>query len=95
MDATSVQVLIDKLRDLTATSFPATPFGSSVTDIVVSSNNGKRVEKVAFARSGANYVARRENEPVLYEVAAGAVDEIQKAAADVKPAQAPAAGQKK
>jgi hypothetical protein len=95
MDATSVQVLIDKLRDLTATSFPATPFGSSVMDIVVSSNNGKRVEKVAFARSGANYVARRENEPVLYEVAAGAVDEIQKAAADVKPAQAPAAGQKK
>lgn len=95
MDSTSVQVLIDKLRDLSATSFPSGGFGASVMDLVVSSNDGKRVEKISLAKSGANYVARRENEPALYEVSASAVEEIQKAAADVKPAQAAAAGQKK
>jgi hypothetical protein len=95
VDATSVQVLVDKLRDLAATKFPASGFGTAVMDVVVSSNGGKRVEKVGFARLGADYVARRENEPALYQVSASAVEEIQKAAADVKPAQAPAAGQKK
>ncbi|HET8549251.1 MAG TPA: DUF4340 domain-containing protein, partial [Bryobacteraceae bacterium] len=95
MDSTTVQVLIDKLRDLAATKFPAGGFGTAVMDIVVSSNAGKRVEKVGLARLGTNYVARRENEPALYEVTAASVGEIQKAAADVKPAQPSTAGQKK
>jgi hypothetical protein len=95
MDSTSVQVLVDKLRDLAATKFPTSGFTTAVMDVVVSSNNGKRVEKVGFARLGTDYVARRENEPALYQLTAAAVEEIQKAAADVKPAQAAAAGQKK
>ena len=37
-------------------------------DITVTSNDGKRVEKVLLLKSGDKYVAKRENEPSLYEI---------------------------
>ena len=93
MDSTSVQILIDKLRDLVATSFPEFGFTTSVMDITVVSNSGKRTEKVSIAKTAKDYIARRENEPSLYAIEAKSIDEIRKAAADVKeaqPAKAPA-----
>ena len=94
MDSTSVQNLIDKLRDLQATKFQDAGFTGPAIDISVASNEGKNVEKVSLSKSGANWLAKRENEPTIYQVDAKAVEDIQKAAVDVKEAPAPAAGKK-
>jgi hypothetical protein len=94
MDNGSVQTLIDKLRDLTATKFVERSGGDPVFDATVTSNNGKRVEKVTIRKQGAQYFAQRENEPSIYELDAKAVEDLQKAAADVKEA-APEPAKKK
>jgi hypothetical protein len=94
MDNGSVQTLIDKLRDLSATKFPATGGGDPIFEATVTSNNSKRVEKVTIRKQGAQYFAQRENEPSIYELDGKAVEDLQKAAADVKEA-APSAAEKK
>jgi hypothetical protein len=94
MDNATVQSLIDKLRDLAATKFAPSDGGSPVFDASVTSNNGKRVEKVTIRKQGNQYFAQRENEPSIYELSASAVDDLQKSAADVKEA-APEPAKKK
>lgn len=89
MDAGSVRTLVDKIRDLSASKFVDSGFTSAILDITVTSNDGKRVEKVLIAKNGDRYVAKRENEPALYELNAADVDSLQKSAADIKPAAAP------
>jgi Domain of unknown function (DUF4340) len=87
MDSTSVQSLVDKLRDLAATKFIDTgSLGAPTMDVTVVSNNGKLTEKVLLAKQGADYVAQRENEPALYGLDAKTVDALSQAASDVKPA---------
>lgn len=88
MDSASVQNLIDKLRDLTSTKFADAAFPAPILEMTVVSNEGKRTEKVAVAKTGATYLARRENEPSVYEVPSTAVEDIQKAASEVKEAEA-------
>lgn len=97
MDESSVSTLVADMRDLTATKFPESGFTTSSIDVTVTSDSGKRVEKVLIAKSGDRYIAKRENEPTLYELNASAITDMQKAAADVKPAPppAPAAAPKK
>jgi hypothetical protein len=56
----------------------------------VTSNSGKRVEKVTIRKQGDQYFAQRENEPSIYQLDAKAVDDLQAAAKDVKPAPAEA-----
>jgi hypothetical protein len=55
-------------------------------EITVTSNGGKRVEKVYLSKSGDSYIAKRENEPELYELPASTVSDLQQAAAGLKPA---------
>jgi len=86
MDGASVQAFIDKCRDLAATKFPDSGFANAAITMKVTSNEGKRVENISIAKSSDNYVARREGEPSLYQLDSKAVEELQKAAADVKPA---------
>lgn len=86
MDAGSIQELISKLRDLAATKFPNSGPGSSSITVTVTSDGGKRVEKVQIAKAGDGYVAKRENEPGLYQMESKPIDELQKAADDTKPA---------
>ena len=86
MEENSVRSLIDKIRDVSASKFEDTGFTSAVLDLTVTSNDGKRIEKVSVSKNGAGYVAKRENEPALYELDASAVTDIQKSAADVNPA---------
>jgi hypothetical protein len=45
---------------------------------------------VALAKSGNDWLARRENEPSLYQVDGKVVDELQKAIGGVKAATPPA-----
>jgi hypothetical protein len=84
MDNTSVQSFLDKLRDLSASMFVDTGFTAPVIDATVTSDSGKRVEKVLIAKAGDKYIAQRENEPALYELESKTVDELTKAAGDVK-----------
>src|SRR5579864_9063754 len=88
MDSTSVQSFLDKLRDFSASKFvDFTAVGPTTIDLRVTSNDGKRVEKVLISKQGSDYVAKRENEPSLYGLDAKTVDELSKAASDVKEAQ--------
>ncbi len=84
LDSAGVQAVVDKLRDLAATAFVDTGFTASTLEIDVTSNDGKRVEKVAFSKAPAGYVARRENEPALYLVDAKTVDDILKSIGEIK-----------
>lgn len=89
MDEGSVSTLVSDIRDLTATKFPDNEFTTSSIDVTVTSDSGKRTEKVLVTKSGDRYIAKRENEPSLYELSATAITDLQKAAADVKPVPAP------
>src|SRR5579872_6064017 len=89
MDSASVQAVVDKLRDLSATKFLETGSGETVLDLSVTSNDGKRTEKVAIMKQGAGFVAKRENEPSVYELDPKAVGELQKTASEVKEYQPP------
>jgi hypothetical protein len=86
MDAESVQSLIAKLRDLLAEKLLDTGFTTSAIEATVTSEDGKRVEKVSIAKAGDHYLAQRENDPTLYQLASSAVDDMQKAADEIKPA---------
>jgi len=88
MDVTSVQAFLDKLRDLSASKFVDTGFTTPAITITVTSNDGKRVEKVLISKAGDKSVAKRENEPAQYELDSKTVDDLEKSASDVKPAQA-------
>ena len=86
MDSISVQNLLDKLRELSSARFVDTGFTTPAIDVTVTSNEGKRVEKVLIAQNGKDYIAKRENEPSLYEIEAKNIDEMTKAAGEVKEA---------
>ena len=89
MDPGTVSALVDKIRDLSATKFPETAFAASTIDLTVTSDTGKRIEKVLISKNGDNFVAKRQDEPALYELTASSVTELQKVAADLKPAPPP------
>jgi hypothetical protein len=76
------------MRDLSATKFPDKGAGDPAFEATVTSNSGKRVEKVAITKQGTQYFAKRENEPSIYELDGKAVEDLQKAASDVKEQQA-------
>jgi len=90
LDSVSVQSLLDKLRDLSASKFIDTgTLGAPTIDITVVSNNGKLTEKLLIAKQGSDDVAQRENEPALYSLGAKTIDDLVQAASDVKPAPPP------
>jgi hypothetical protein len=95
MDSTSMQTVVDKLRDLSAVKFLDKGFTTPILEATVTSNEGKRVEKVAVSKSGNSYFARRENELTIYELDGKVVEELQKALSEVKEAAAPAKAEKK
>src|SRR6478672_3726415 len=68
MDNSSVQNLIDKLRDLAATKFAEKGGGQPVFDATVVSNIGKCIEKVVIFKQGVQYFAQCEGEFSIYEL---------------------------
>ncbi len=89
LEPVGVQSVIDKIRELAATKFVDSGFTSSALDLIVISNDGKRVEKVLMSRNGDKYIAKREGEPALYELDGSAVTDLQKLASQIKPAEEP------
>jgi hypothetical protein len=86
MESSSVQSLIDKIRELSASKFVDSGFTSPSIEVTVTSDAGKGVEKVLISKSGNTYIAKRADEPALYQLDSSSVTDLQKVAADVKPA---------
>jgi len=86
IDNTSLQNLIDKLRDLTASTFVEQGGGQAVFEASVESKGSAKVEHVIVNKQGDKYFAQREGEPSIYELDAKAVEDLEKAATDVKEA---------
>jgi Domain of unknown function (DUF4340) len=91
VDGQTVESLVDKLRDLTATEFPSSGFTNPEFTVTVTSNEGKRVENVSISKSGPHSIAKRENEPSLYQVDSSAVEDIEKAAGELESSKPEAA----
>jgi hypothetical protein len=89
LDSFSARSLLDKIRDLSAAKFVDSGFTTAAVEISATSKDGKRVEKVLIAKAGDNYIARRENEPALYQLDSKSVDDLETAAANLKPAEPP------
>jgi Domain of unknown function (DUF4340) len=86
LDASAVQSLIDKIRELSASKFVDSGLTSPEIELFVTSSDGKRVEQVLIAKSGGDYIAKRENDLALYRLDSSSVTDLQKLAAEVKPA---------
>ncbi len=95
MESASVQAVVDKLRDLASTKFLDSGTGATVLEAGITSNDGKRHEKVTIMKQGAGYIAKRENEPSVYELDGKVVEELQKTASEVKEFQPPKPDTKK
>jgi len=89
MEPGTVLALVDKIRDLSASNFAEAGFTAPLLDLAVTSDSGKRVEKVMFSKNGDKHLAKRENEFALYELDASDINDLQKLAADLKPAAVP------
>jgi hypothetical protein len=86
VDAMGAEALVGKVRDLTASKFADSGFGTAEIEVTASSNGGKSVEKVLISKDGDHYVAKREGEPALYQLDPVVVMGLEKAAEDMKPA---------
>ena len=95
LDSSSVDALLEKLRDLAADKFPDSGFASPSIRITVISKNNKQTENVLISKAGNSYIAKREGEPALYGIEPVLVTGVEKAAEDVKPAPPPAPTKKK
>lgn len=93
MDSGGVEDLEEKIRTLEASKFVNSGFAKPVIDLTVT--NGKSTEKVSVAKAGANYVAKRGDEPTLYQLDAASVASLEKAAAELAPAPAQSASTQK
>ncbi len=94
MDESTVSTLVGAIRDLSATKFPDNGFTTPSINLTVTTDSGKRVEKVLVTKNGDRYVAKRENEPALYELSTASVTDLQHSAATLKPAAPPAPARK-
>lgn len=89
MDADSVGAVVSNLRDLSADKFVDSGFTAPACEIIVTSDDSKRVEKVSISKSGSNYIAKRDNDPTLYEVPSSSIDGLQKSLDGIKQAAPP------
>jgi hypothetical protein len=78
IDAGGAQSLIDKLRDLSSAKLADSGYSSPDLRLVVTSNDGKRMETVLISKHGSDYVAKRENEPALYQLDGKSIDDLEK-----------------
>ena len=91
MDPLSVQEFLRSIRGLTATKFETAGFSGPALSVTVTSRDGKRVEKVDIAKSGSGYLAKRADGTELFALDAKPVEDMQKAAGELKPAETPPA----
>jgi hypothetical protein len=88
-DAGTVQTVIDKLRDLSASKFSDKMAGTQTLTVGVAYGDNHRMEKVTVDKDGASYNAQRDGEPAVYVIEAKDADDLQKAISGIKQQQAP------
>ena len=89
MDVEGIAPMLVNLRELSADRFVSGGFSNPSITATVTTDAGKKVEKISLAKVSDGYVAQRENESTLYHVLSSAIETLQKSAEDVKPATAP------
>ncbi|MBL8226894.1 MAG: DUF4340 domain-containing protein [Bryobacterales bacterium] len=89
MDSVSVQSFVDKLRDLSAVSFEEGGVSNPAIEIKLTAKEGKLVDHVLIAAVGTGAHAIRQGEPAIYVMGPGAIEDLKKAAGDVKPPAPP------
>jgi hypothetical protein len=89
MDEDSVRSLITSLRDLSVDRFVDSGITTPGIDVTVTSADGKRAEKVVISKPGSNYIAKRDGDSTLYQLASQSGDDLQKAIDGLKPDPAP------
>ena len=78
MDATSMQSVIARIRDLEGTRFVAGGFGKSDIEFTVTAKDGNRVEHVELSKSGKDYIGRHDGRPALYVVSPNLITDLEK-----------------
>ena len=86
MDDDNVRTVVSNLRDLSADKLVDSGFTTPTIEATVTSNDGKKIEKVQISKAGSNYVAKREGDPSLYQLTSSSVDDLQRALDGIKPA---------
>jgi hypothetical protein len=86
MDADSASMFVTSLRDLAASKFVDSGFTNPEINITVTSNSGKRIEKVEIQKNGDTALAKREDDPSLYSLDAATLNGLTNAIAAIKPA---------
>jgi Domain of unknown function (DUF4340) len=89
MDGDSVQSLVSNLRDLSAEKFVDSGFTTPEIEATVTSDDGKRIEKVLISKYGASYIAKRDGDSTLYRLSSQSGDGLQKTLDALKPAPSP------
>jgi hypothetical protein len=83
-EAGTLQSVIDKLRDLSATKFADKMGGTQLLTVGITSGDNHRVEKVTINKDGDAYNAQRDGEPAVYVIDAKNIDDLQKAIMGIK-----------
>ena len=91
LDEPSIQSLVASLRDLAATKFPDSGFAAPSIEVTVTTGDSKRSEKVSIAKAKDDYIAKREDEPTLYEIPSSTIQQLLQSVTDVKPVAPPTA----
>jgi len=86
MDAMSVETFLGTIRGLTATKFVTSGFSNPTINMTVTSNDGKRIEKVQIAKAGNDYIGKREDGSLFYQMEAKNVQDMEKSLDGLKPA---------
>ncbi len=95
IDSASIQAVVDKLRDLSATKFSDKIAGSPALAIAVTWGEKSKVDKVTINKNGADYIGVRDGDATAYGLDAKAFDDLQQTIGAIKPAQTPKADTKK
>ncbi len=85
VETNSAETLVNKLRDLQANNFEDSGFGAVAMEIIATSNDSKRVEKILISKSDKGSIAKREGEQALYVLDAQTIQDLQKLLSDLKP----------
>ncbi len=86
MDVDGIGALLGNLRELSADKFVSSGFSNPSMNATVTTEDGKRVEKISIAKVSDGFIAQRQNESTLYHLQSSTIDTLQKSAEDIKPA---------
>ncbi len=95
MDSLSVQNLVDKLRNLSASAFDDATFRTQEMKIEVVSKAGNRTETVEISPAQTGFVARRADGPALYRLTEEDVSGLREALNGVREPEAADGGDTK